>query len=273
MIHLDIKPTNLMVTTLPTGQMQVKLLDFGLATMLEQPSFELPGESGVVMGSVYTMAPEQLEREPVSLRTDLYSLGCVLYFALTRYEPFQGATVEEIIQAHLAHQYVPLEVRRPDLPAAVCQWVDRMMARRVEDRPETAAEALGELLGAIASLRDTKIVRSAGRRSGGATKKILDLAKNPDLSRHLGKTVTVRGEVARVWENMSGTARFVNFAGLGHDKFSVVIPLRKSAGAFPPGRINQLLGTTVRVTGPISDFHGAPQIVVESPDQIEAEPS
>jgi serine/threonine protein kinase len=272
MIHLDIKPTNLMITNLPTGQTHVKLLDFGLATLLEQPSFEQPGESGIVLGSVYTMAPEQLERDPVGIRTDLYSLGCVLYFSLCQAEPFGGDTVEEIIDAHLAHRYVPLRERRPDLPKPVYAWVDRLMARQMADRPESATAALAELLHGLASQRGVPNVRSGrSERSRKETPTLIDLATPHDLRKHLGRTITVRGEVARVWENMPGTARFLNFSGLGHDEFSVVLPLRNTEANFSRSHLDQLVGATVRVTGPVSDFHGAPQIVVESAAQIEAD--
>lgn len=141
LIHLDIKPQNFMVIWQPTGKFQIKILDFGLAKVAHTPTLQDTDEDGAVMGSIYFMAPEQFERSPVDARTDLYSLGCVYYFALTQHYPFQGETGPEVMASHMYHSFIPLAQLRPDLPPFITQWVEWLMSRLPDHRPNSAAEA------------------------------------------------------------------------------------------------------------------------------------
>jgi serine/threonine protein kinase len=145
MVHRDIKPSNIMIAGLPSGGIQVKLLDFGLAKILQEPSLQTLDHSGGLMGSIYVVAPEQLNRHPIDARTDLYSLGCVFYQALTRQMPFRGGSVPAIITAHLQHDFVPLSQTATDLAAPLAAWVERLFAFNIDDRPTSALAALGEL--------------------------------------------------------------------------------------------------------------------------------
>ena len=141
MIHLDIKPQNFMVIWLPSGKFQIKILDFGLAKIAHQPTVQEMDEEGAIMGSIFFMAPEQFERSPVDARTDLYSLGCVYYYALTQHYPFQGETGPEVMASHLYHSLIPLSQLRPDLPPFIHQWVEWLMNRLPDHRPADAAQA------------------------------------------------------------------------------------------------------------------------------------
>lgn len=145
MLHRDIKPGNLMLVDLPSGAFQVKILDFGLAKIAPEPSSQTLDQTGALMGSVYTMSPEQFEGRPLDVRSDLYSLGCVAYFALTGYYPFNGKNVPEVICAHLQRRMAPLKSLREDLSSGICDWVSRMMATYPEHRPQSASDALEEL--------------------------------------------------------------------------------------------------------------------------------
>lgn len=142
LIHLDLKPQNLMITWLPSGSFQVKILDFGLAMTAVQPVLQETDSEGGILGSVYFMAPEQFERGAVDARTDLYSLGCIFYYALTGKYPFEGELAAQVMTAHLYHQLVPLDKLRPDLPGYIPDWVDWLQSRLPEDRPASTAEAL-----------------------------------------------------------------------------------------------------------------------------------
>jgi serine/threonine protein kinase len=141
LIHLDIKPQNFMVIWLPSGKFQIKILDFGLSKIAHQPLVQETDEDGAILGSIYFMTPEQFERSPVDARTDLYSLGCVYYFALTQHYPFQGETAPEVMASHMYHSFIPLAQLRPDLPAFLPQWVEWLMSRQPEHRPNSVAEA------------------------------------------------------------------------------------------------------------------------------------
>ena len=142
LVHRDIKPTNVMVTWLPSGRFQVKLVDFGLAKFSPKPSLQTIDHGDSVFGSIHFMAPEQFERTPLDKRTDMYSMGCVYYYCLAGVYPFDGETAPQVMNAHLQHQIKPLQEHRPDLPSWLCQWVMWHLARQMEERPRDAREAL-----------------------------------------------------------------------------------------------------------------------------------
>jgi len=142
LVHRDIKPTNVMVTWLPSGRFQVKLVDFGLAKFSPKPSPQTIDHGDSVFGSIHFMAPEQFERTPLDKRTDMYSMGCVYYYTLAGVYPFDGETAPKVMNAHLQHQIKPLQEHRPDLPGWLCQWVMWHLARQIEERPRDARESL-----------------------------------------------------------------------------------------------------------------------------------
>jgi|GEM_PF-3325405 len=142
LVHRDLKPENLMVIWHASGRFQVKILDFGLAKFSRLASRQTEDQQSSIMGSIFFMAPEQFERQPLDGRTDLYALGCIFYHALTGRNPFNGDTAPVVMAAHLAHHVTPLGLVRPDLPPWACDWVMRFINRRPEDRPATAREAL-----------------------------------------------------------------------------------------------------------------------------------
>lgn len=154
LLHRDLKPGNFMLKHGSTGGLQVKLMDFGIAGFTASFLGDvLPPASdpdGTILGTVEFMAPEQFEQQPVSVRSELYSMGCIFYYALAARDPFVGDSVEAIIDSHLDARAVPLEKMRQDLPVMVCRWVMRLLSRRLEDRPGSAVEALLEFDGLFA---------------------------------------------------------------------------------------------------------------------------
>ncbi|MEI8292660.1 MAG: serine/threonine-protein kinase [bacterium] len=145
MAHRDIKSANIMVTPTESGGIRVKLLDFGLAKVLTAPLEQTLDHSGALTGSIYYLSPEQLSRQLIDHRADLYSLGCAFYRALTLKTPFQGRDFPEIITAHLQHNFLPLAEYRPDLPPGLAAWVERLFSFDPNERPHSALAALEEL--------------------------------------------------------------------------------------------------------------------------------
>ncbi|MBX7209188.1 MAG: serine/threonine protein kinase [Verrucomicrobiaceae bacterium] len=143
-VHLDIKPENLMVSRKPGGTLDVKLIDFGAALEMVGGTFR-HGDHEPVVGSLFFVAPERFDRAPADPRADLYSLGCVCYHAATGQCPFQGDTAPQVMVAHVRHVFTPLAVLRPDLPEHLRMWIERMFARDASARPESAAAALEAL--------------------------------------------------------------------------------------------------------------------------------
>lgn len=140
--HRDLKPSNFMVNWLPNGDFLVKMLDFGLADFSSRPHQQVAEGAEETYGSVHFMAPEQFLRHPVDVRTDLYSLGCVLYYALTAKYPFDGRTMEQIIEAHLKTIPTPVNEMRGDASQGLSEWVAWLMSRDPQHRPQSAEEAL-----------------------------------------------------------------------------------------------------------------------------------
>ncbi len=144
LLHRDLKPSNLMLTRLPSGNVQVKILDFGIARFLSSPTGHSDQE-GTVTGSIHCIAPEILNSDPVDERSDLYSIGCVFYYALTGHFPFDGEKMSAVIAAHLDHMVIPLHERRPDLPPALCDWIMALINRWPDHRYASTMHALSGL--------------------------------------------------------------------------------------------------------------------------------
>ena len=121
----------------------MKILDFGLADFSTgAPLPAVPADT--VLGTVAYMAPEHFEGLPAGTSAELYSAGCIFYFALTGADPFLGDTDAEVIANHLAGAVILLQNARPDLPPTVCAWVMGLMNRDPAERPASVADALAE---------------------------------------------------------------------------------------------------------------------------------
>lgn len=143
-LHRDIKPENIKVERLPGGRLQAKIIDFGLARVGLRARKQTEDVDGTVMGSIHYMAPEQLTREPIDERTDLYSLGCVFYEALSGQKAFDGSSMSEVIDKHINHEVSPLHAIAPHVPPWLGAWVERLMAPRPADRPASAQQAIDD---------------------------------------------------------------------------------------------------------------------------------
>jgi serine/threonine protein kinase len=143
-LHRDIKPENIKVERLPGGRLQSKIIDFGLARAGMAAKRQTEDADGTVMGSIFYMAPEQLTREPVDARTDLYSLGVVFYEAISGKKAFDADTMEGVVDKHITHQIYSLTQVAPHVPQWMAAWIHRLMARHPHERPQNVDQAIEE---------------------------------------------------------------------------------------------------------------------------------
>jgi len=136
-VHRDIKPANVL---LEGGRALV--CDFGLARALDRAAVEPLSSSGLVIGTPAYMSPEQAVGETVDGRTDIYSLGCVLYEMLAGELPFTGATPQAVIARHVSDPPSPLRTVRPGVSRELEAAVAAALAKEPEERPGSGAELL-----------------------------------------------------------------------------------------------------------------------------------
>jgi serine/threonine protein kinase len=144
LIHRDLKPSNIIVT--PNDH--AKLLDLGLALMEgEDAHREIIGGQGYVLGTMDYIAPEQADNAALAdARSDLYALGCTLYYALTGRPPFPGGSALEKIQRHRSDDPEPVPKFNANVPPAFIGLLRRLMSKNPDKRPASAAAVREELL-------------------------------------------------------------------------------------------------------------------------------
>jgi serine/threonine protein kinase len=145
LVHRDIKPSNLWLETRPAraGQAtyRVKILDFGLARDVGGGSDQVT-KTGFVVGTAGYIAPEQARGRPPDARSDLFSLGCVLYEACTGACPFQGSdAMSRLTALAVEHPASPQHIN-PDVPAKLASLVLWMLAKEPNERPGSAREVI-----------------------------------------------------------------------------------------------------------------------------------
>ena len=131
LVHCDIKPHNILV--MPDGT--VKVADFGIARAVTESTMTY---NDSVMGSVHYFSPEQASGTTITPKSDVYSLGIVLYEMLTGHVPFDGNTAVSIARRHLDEEPQPLHSILPGIPPVVDALVMRMMAKDPAQRPDSA---------------------------------------------------------------------------------------------------------------------------------------
>jgi serine/threonine protein kinase len=143
LVHRDLKPSNIVIT--PNDH--AKVLDLGLALVTgEQGSEVVVGGHNYIVGTMDYIAPEQtVDAAHVDCRSDIYSLGCTLYFALTGRPPFPGGSSRDKVRRHRGDEPESLLILQPSLPAGFVRVVEKMMAKNPDDRYPSAAAVEEEL--------------------------------------------------------------------------------------------------------------------------------
>lgn len=177
LVHRDIKPANVL---LENGVERVQITDFGLARAIDDASMT---RSGVIAGTPQYMSPEQAHGDSIDHRSDLFSLGSLIYFMLTGHSPFRAETTMGVLNRIGNEQPRSLRSINPDIPEWFEQIVMKLLAKPCDDRFQTASEVAELLQSWHAHLQQPDIVdrpqklrststprAKAGRSRGGLTK-------------------------------------------------------------------------------------------------------
>ncbi|HEX2059466.1 MAG TPA: serine/threonine-protein kinase [Thermoanaerobaculia bacterium] len=217
-IHRDIKPDNVMVS----GK-RVKVLDFGIAKQIgsEVRAGDFRTEAGMVVGTIEYMSPEQALGRPLDARTDLFSLGVVLYQALSGALPFSGSTATELLLRVCRDAPQPLASVRPDLPNELAAVISRCLEKDRDRRFASAgelAEALERVLPRLSRLAlpatPTMVISAAAEEREAAEPKIV-------ASPYAGKRILIADDdaaIRRLFETLAKRERIdCDVAGNGSE--------------------------------------------------------
>ncbi|MDQ3665293.1 MAG: protein kinase [Acidobacteriota bacterium] len=231
LIHRDIKSANILVT--PRGQ--AKVLDFGLAKLIRRVADRVDGDAptltnltdeGTVLGTAAYMSPEQTRGQALDGRSDLFSLGCVLYEAATRSMPFAGPSMLAIMHAIATSDPPPPSRVRPELPREFDLILERALAKDKERRYSSAAE----MAQALRSLRAT----FTGEWLGGPIVYDKDLVEGP-AAPFVGRGTELRRLEGFLQQAIDGSGRLVFISGepgIGKTSLSDEF-LRRARARFP----------------------------------------
>ena len=140
LVHRDLKPENVLLT----AHGLAKIGDLGVAREVKRQTRLT--EAGAILGTYLYVSPEQILSSDVGPTADLYSLGVCLFEAICKELPFEGSSEYEVLHAHVQQPAPRVGERRPDLPAELDQLVEHLLAKKPEDRPQTAAEVRSRLM-------------------------------------------------------------------------------------------------------------------------------
>ncbi|RUL85829.1 serine/threonine-protein kinase [Tautonia sociabilis] len=202
LIHRDIKPENLLLTR----KGQVKVADFGLCREQGADTMHLTQE-GITLGTPMYMSPEQVRGKELDHRSDLYSMGVTFYQLLAGVPPFKADSPVAMALKHLQESPIDLSVHRPDLPPELCRLVMTLMAKKPEDRYQSAREVdreLARLKGIVTATQAVPSFPEAPAPEGPA----------PALRRRVGRAVVARAGALLGGATLNGWS-LAALAGLG----------------------------------------------------------
>ncbi len=273
-VHRDIKPANILLG----AEGQVKVTDFGVAKL----GVGSQTMAGQILGTPAFMSPEQVRSEPIDGRSDLFSLGTVLYQCLTGQNPFSADSIASISYKIVNADPAPVQAYDPDLPDALAAVVDRALKKLPEERFESGAE-LAEALASLGTLPESQPPLGAAREPDAG--KVAE--RDPS---QLGATVVAAGRteetspgqpdadgrpaVPKIRWRVAGAALAVLLLGLGLTAFIVgrsSEPVGEEGPALvrpSPEPVGESAALVRRSPEPVGESEEGPALVRRSPEPV-----
>ena len=242
LVHRDVKPQNVLID--PEGR--AKVTDFGIARELETDGLT---KTGRVLGTTDYVSPEQAMGQQVDARSDIYSLGIVLYEMLTGEVPFQAENLVGVAMKHVNERMPNVQRRRPEISSALAAVIERSTEKKPEKRYPDMAAMLADLENAL----EVEVAR-AGRSTGEATT-VLDSV--PDRRRRI--LTSRRVSVAGILLVLAGTAAALVIAGVTGEE----------EGGGGGGGGDEAAGTEIELESSAQDFDPAPGDGVEHEGEVD----
>jgi urea ABC transporter urea binding protein len=268
LIHRDIKPSNLWLEARPVlgkddggkrgvlrpqpTATRVRILDFGLARRETDPSLT---STGCVVGTPHYMSPEQASGLPVDGRSDLFSLGCVMYVMLTGEMPFPGNTAMAVMTALATKIPMPVHEKNPSVPRSVSDLVSRLLEKDAAARPQSAREVATVLDDVLTDLSGTTDLPGLRARTTEITR---GASETPLVSKSVGASAPSAPVPHGLWRRPA--AVWAGFAALlALVAFLAYREFRKPAGPvvepepFVVGILHSQTGTMAVSEAPVVD--------------------
>jgi serine/threonine protein kinase len=201
-IHRDVKPDNIMVFEGAGGRMSIKVLDFGIAKMLDDDHSRSMTQAGTAFGTPEYMSPEQASGARVDIRTDIYATGLVIYTMLAGDPPFVGSNKLGLLQRHITEKPVPIQQRsKHNVPDTLAGIIHRALSKNPADRPQTMEAFLSELDEIMHGIQGRSTPGTAASQGGSTAQRSANPTAAASASKASGGRASVRDEGA------SGKAR------------------------------------------------------------------
>lgn len=190
-LHRDIKPSNIMLIRNEQGQEAIRIMDFGIAKLSADTEGGAQNltKTGEAIGSPIYMSPEQARGMKVDSRSDIYSLGCVMYEALSGSPPFVGATPLDTMLMHLNE--MPLPLREASLGLEIEPAIEKIVMRLLEKEPEDRYQSMDEVSHALKNLDGGEQASAPAARRSSA------VSDSPIMKPRAGSTTTSQGKTAK----------------------------------------------------------------------------
>ena len=258
-VHRDVKPDNILLD----GAGHVLVTDFGIAKAAQEASVSQLTTEGMVVGTPHYMSPEQATGERVDARSDIYSLGVVLYQMLAGAPPFDGESAQSILMKQATVTAVPIKRVRRDVPTVLAGVVDRTLAKDPAERFQTAEELSRALVEALPTAARDDVHPRRGLASfvgpgvgclalaaliaGAGAVVVMAFSKPPRVSAEAPLPDSLAQALRRRGALAAGDAAQYVFGPRGVDDTTLLVVARRSVAVVTPHRVRLYPRDSVQV--------------------------